>query len=643
MMGAIGVPITYFHFVSNFLKLKKRLILYFGYGLSSLFLLLNLTNYFVQGVESKLGFAFWPKPGVFFTPFLIFFFIYSAYATFLLTKRYVASSGNSRNQIRYILFGFIIGFLGGSTNYFLWFDIPILPIANILVTAFPLGIFYAIIRYRLLDVRIIFRKSTVFVIISGFAYSAFYFFLYIFNYLFGSAYNAKAFVLGVPFAFIFSFLFLKFEDLTKKLASRYFFGELYSRQEALRDFAEKLTTIVELKKLSPALLKNLIHSMHIDRAAFYLVYEKKLELEEAVGFLPPKIVLPNDLGKYLLDTGLAVVQEELELMVRDSRSKKERILLRKVSADMKEIKASVALPLILKNRLRGMIILGDKLSRDAYTKEDIDLLELLAKQAAVGLENARFYSEMESQVKERTREVEVANKRLAKLLRAKSEFLDIASHQLRTPVSIIRGMLSMLAEGSVKKTERESFIQDAYTTSDRLNAIINDLLNAAELDTRELKLNLSLTDLNELINDSLEMFEKMAEKKNLALKFSTNPNVKVINIDRERFRSAIDNLVDNAIKYTRQGGIEVGLEQNSSETTLRVKDTGIGFKAEDQKKVFQKFMRTEEAKGMEPSGSGLGLFIVKRIIDAHQGKIEVESPGLNQGSAFIVRLPNGIK
>ena len=129
----------------------------------------------------------------------------------------------------------------------------------------------------------------------------------------------------------------------------------------------------------------------------------------------------------------------------------------------------------------------------------------------------------------------------------------------------------------------------------------------------------------------------------MALKFSTNPNVKVINIDRERFRSAIDNLVDNAIKYTRQGGIEVGLEQNSSETTLRVKDTGIGFKAEDQKKVFQKFMRTEEAKGMEPSGSGLGLFIVKRIIDAHQGKIEVESPGLNQGSAFIVRLPNGIK
>lgn len=638
MFGAIWIPIFYFHFVVSFLKQKRPISLVAGYVLAIIFVLSDFTNYFVVGVSSKLNFPFWPEPGIFFTPFLLVFFGYSVYSIILLWRGTRTIRGNSRRQIWHILVGFVIGLLGGSTNYFLWYDIPVPPIGNVLVLAFVVSIAYAIIRYRLFDVKIIFRRSTIYLFIAGFAYAFFFFAIWITEGLFDNLYSRWAMVFGAFLAIIFAYVFLKVERVVRKLANRWFFGELYSRQHALRQFSEYMTTIVELGQLSRSLIKNLVRTMHIDDVALLLKRGNEFRMEQSQGFADI-VVEDNALTGYLERHKKALVYEELAFMIRDTTSIKKRKELRDVRDDLKAIGAAVCLPLILKNRLRGLIILGNKISRDAYTKEDIDLLEIVAGQAALAIENARFYSNMEEQVRERTKEVRAANKRLSKLLKVKSEFLKIASHQLRTPVSIIRGMLSMVIEGSVKGEQKEEFIKDSWQTSNRMNSIITDLLDASEMEGKKLKLNLGPAFLSEIISDSVKMFKQRAEEKRIYIKWQKPAEEIPLLIDKERIRGAMDDLIDNAIKYTKQGEVEVSLQEGKKQAIIRIRDTGIGLKDQDKEKLFNEFVRSPEAIALEPNGSGLGLFIVKKIIEAHNGTIIADSPGPNKGTAFTITLP----
>jgi signal transduction histidine kinase len=157
MVGAIFIPVTYFHFCLRFLGLenKKQLLLKIGYLLSFIFLLADTTPLFVKDVSPKLVFPFWPNPGILFHPFLVIFFVYVVYSVLLLIKAFKKAEGILRQQIKYILTGTILSFLGGSTNYFLWYDIPILPIGNAIAVIFVILLVYAIFKHHLFNIKVI--------------------------------------------------------------------------------------------------------------------------------------------------------------------------------------------------------------------------------------------------------------------------------------------------------------------------------------------------------------------------------------------------------------------------------------------------------------------------------------------------------
>lgn len=641
-IGVIFIPILFLHFVYQFLNIGRKWFLVVSYILGIFFLIANfIDGLFIANMRWVFDqFYYDSPPGPLYIPFTIFFFALVIYSHYELLKAYRRARGRTRYQIKLFFIAMVISFSGGSLSFLPVYNIDFYPTMNLFASFYPIMIAYAIVRYRLFDVRIIVRRSTIYLIIAGFAYSSLYGVLWLLNRFFGGVYTKNALIIGIPLAIIFSYLFLQFEKIVKRLANKYFFGELYSHQEALRQFSDKITTIVDLSHLLDSLIKNLCRTMNVDKAGVILSHGDKFILEKGKGFPLKLSCSKNSLAELLLNRSQAVVYEELSFEIRDTKSSLKRKELKAAQKDMAKLGAALALPLIVKKRLRGMIILGDKISRDAYTKEDIDLLEILAKQASLAIENARFYSEMEEQVQERTQEIREANERLENLLKAKSEFLDIASHQLRTPVSIIRGMLSMVAEGSISREKEREFIKDAYSTANRLNIIINDLLDATELEGNIIKVNLKPSDLKKVIQGSIKMFEPKAKEKKLYLKFyHPKKKLDLVLVDRAKIQEAVNDLIDNSIKYTKEGGITISLGQDKKEAIIKVSDTGIGLNKEEKNKLFEKFARGQRAVNMIPDGSGLGLFIVKRLIEAHNGTISAESPGACQGTTFTITIP----
>ena len=237
------------------------------------------------------------------------------------------------------------------------------------------------------------------------------------------------------------------------------------------------------------------------------------------------------------------------------------------------------------------------------------------------------------------------------LERIRADFVANVSHELRTPLTTIRGYAeTLLGENSVRTKTGEQFIVKILNHSARLTSLVSDLLELSRLELGEVELKRSPCDLNTFHAPILDVFEPLLEESGLVLKWEVPEKFPRVNVDRQLFMQIFVNLVDNAIKYTPDGGaITVsakicssegteGVEIGSEEILLRVEDTGIGIPMESQSRVFERFYRVDEGRAREMGGTGLGLAIAKHIVLSHNGRIWLEST-LGQGSVFYIALP----
>ncbi|MBP6854983.1 MAG: hypothetical protein KBC29_01965 [Candidatus Pacebacteria bacterium] len=235
-----------------------------------------------------------------------------------------------------------------------------------------------------------------------------------------------------------------------------------------------------------------------------------------------------------------------------------------------------------------------------------------------------------------------ANEKLKDLDKLKTEFLSLASHQLRSPLTAITGYTSMLLDGSfgeVQPKQKEA-IDRVFESSRHLTKVVEDLLNVSKIEQGGMKYEMKPFDFTEAVSTLSADLSVTAEKKGLKLKFSTDSsNNYFVNGDMEKIRQVIINLIDNSIKYTETGGsIDVSVTYSPLDRVLlSIKDTGMGIEPSIAKTLFQKFSRGEGGK-VNTGGSGLGLYLAKEIIDAHKGKIWLESKGKGKGTEFYVEL-----
>lgn len=226
----------------------------------------------------------------------------------------------------------------------------------------------------------------------------------------------------------------------------------------------------------------------------------------------------------------------------------------------------------------------------------------------------------------------------------KTEFVSIAAHQLRTPLSAIKWTLKMLLDGDLGQIneEQKSFIGRTYWSNERMIALINDLLNVTRIEEGRYLYSPVLTDIGAIVQSTSDFLKEEIERRKIKFKFE-KPKEKLpkVLVDVEKIKLVVQNLLENAIRYTKPGGeVIVSVRGDKEKVSFQIKDTGVGIQKSQQDRIFTKFFRGENVIRMETDGSGLGLFIAKNIVNSHGGKIWFESKK-NQGATFYFTLPVG--
>jgi len=243
-----------------------------------------------------------------------------------------------------------------------------------------------------------------------------------------------------------------------------------------------------------------------------------------------------------------------------------------------------------------------------------------------------------------TLELQKAYEDLKVLDKAKSEFISMASHQLRTPLSAIKGYISMLVDGSYGKIPEKARgkLKNVFESNERLIRVVNDLLDISKIEMGKMELEKEPTQIEDLVQSCYEEMKIGADKKGLKFVFEKPKySLPKIELDPLKFRQAILNLIDNAIRYTQKGEIEIKVEKVNSVARISVKDTGEGLTAEEQRAVFEGFTRGSAGIAHFVEGAGLGLYVAKKFLGLHHAKIWLESAGKGKGSTFFVELPIG--
>ena len=231
---------------------------------------------------------------------------------------------------------------------------------------------------------------------------------------------------------------------------------------------------------------------------------------------------------------------------------------------------------------------------------------------------------------------------IEKIDKAKSEFISIASHQLRTPLTAVKGYISMILEGTYGQLAEKQArpLENVYQSNERLIRLVNDLLNLSRLDAGKIEFSPELTSLEEMVSGVVEELRINAEKKGLYMKMiKPSESLPKIMADQDKLRQVILNIVDNAIKYTKEGGITFELKKLNEQEEIKVFDTGEGMDEGELNSLFQMFSRATAGTQLHAEGAGLGLYVARQFIEMHGGKIWAESPGKGKGSTFIIQLP----
>jgi signal transduction histidine kinase len=231
---------------------------------------------------------------------------------------------------------------------------------------------------------------------------------------------------------------------------------------------------------------------------------------------------------------------------------------------------------------------------------------------------------------------------MIKINQLKDEFISLASHQLRTPATGVKQYLGMVLEGFVGEIndDQKVFLRTAYQSNERQLKIINDLLKTAQLDAERYALKKSLHAVDTLVADVVEEFQPIFDMRDQTVSFKLKGDESVgALIDYDEMRLAVTNLVENASKYSPRGShLLVSVYKKGSDVYMAFKDEGVGIEPDKVDKIFDKFTRFDNALSDTVSGSGLGLYWVKRVVTMHKGKIIVKSK-VNEGTTFIVRIP----
>ncbi len=604
-------------------------------------MLLTLTPYVFKGLTITNGKTNpIPAPGI--ALFLAQTIILIGASLFTLIVKFKTSSGKARDQLRLILFA-VAGTFSCIliTNFLLviFFNITLfVAFGPAFTLIFSLAFTYAIVKHRLFDIRQAAARGLGYVFTIIFMAIVYSFVVFGISSLIFDL-DQPTMTVRVVYGIIAILLALSFQPIKRffdRITNRFFFKDAYDPQQFLDQLNKVLVERVNLKELLNEIGIIMNFQLKSNGSAF-IIYKTAYAPERIIGavskFNNADIVMIKP--KIKQSYKKVIVADYLEGV--DQR----------LGDELKEKNIAVVIRLIpnfkQKTESIGELILGPKKSGDPYTNSDIQLLEIIANELVVAIENALRFEEiqhfnltLQARVNNATHQLQRANERLRELDETKDDFISMASHQLRTPLTSVKGYISMVLEGDagrITKMEREMLGQ-AFMSSQRMVYLIADLLNVSRLKTGKFIIDSHEVNLALLVQEELGQLKETAAARKLNLCYDMPKDFPNVMLDETKTRQVIMNFVDNAIYYTPAGGkIDVVLNNNANNIELKVIDNGIGVSRSEQPHLFTKFYRAGNARKARPDGTGLGLFMAKKVILAEGGSLIFESQE-GKGSTF---------
>lgn len=442
--------------------------------------------------------------------------------------------------------------------------------------------------------------------------------------------------------------------------------EVIEREESnhLQDFLTELNKIMAstilLEDLVDKLLTSLFDRLDVSEGALLLIADNKISWAKTLGF--------NSNPSF---------DEQVLLHAFESLNKEIIVVEELPESTMKHYfkshnRATLAI-LKTKGEIEGVLVLGEKNSKQKYSYEDLKIIELLIPEMAIAIKNAESFEEIRKfnemlqkevdsatfdmkkinedmykknvDLKHVSDQLAEANSKLQQLDHLKDEFVSLASHELRTPMTAIKSYLWLFLESKdlPLNDKQKIYIERAYQATDRLINLVNDMLNVSRIESGRMNITLKPFSMVKLVNEVSEELKPTAIKQNVNLSIDiAEPDLPDVIGDQNKIREVITNLVGNSLKFTEEKGkISIKLYKENDVLVTQIKDTGKGIKAEDLPKLFHKFQTVGNnyLTKRNSQGTGLGLYLSKSIIGLHKGKIWAESDGEDKGSVFSFTLP----
>jgi len=395
-----------------------------------------------------------------------------------------------------------------------------------------------------------------------------------------------------------------------KLTDRIFFKHRYTPEILLSKLTHSMAATIDIDTMIERILDTLTKDMRLTKAALLIVDNHKIIDMKAVGYVDHEFVSPA-----------------FETVFREALPESRGFMFEELAeGELKEIfrrlGVVVAMPIRVEKKEVAILILGSKLSGEGYYKSDIDVLSIFAQEAGIAIQNAKSYQEikqssekLEKRVFERTALLEEAQQReLAKareIARLKDEFVFLAAHELRTPVTAIRGFLELvgMSKKNFPKDVREHL--DAISlASNHLGQLINDLLEVARSEAGTIKIEFQAIDVVSIVRSVIKELTPLAKKKKIQVTLDVEGTVPLVLGDPVRVKEVSTNLLANAVKYNRdKGTVDITILPQKEEVVIEFRDTGYGIPKEDQSEIFQKFFRAGGKATKATIGTGLGLVI----------------------------------
>jgi signal transduction histidine kinase len=577
-------------------------------------------------VYIKNGYAI-PKP----QPGIVFFLIQALFTIILgllaLYRDYRTSVGQKKRQLFVILLA--------STVF--WIMVPITnfgitisaqTIIFVKYSAFYTLLFfgliaYAIIAQKLFDLRALIARSVGYTLVLGTIALIYGVMLYVVIDTFVGQ-NSRQSVREIFSIALVAILVLSFQAIKQffdKLTNRLFYRDSYNTQEVLDELGDVVVAEINLHKILSSTRAVLMKALKSEFIEFVLIRDNKSYLE------------PHNRWKSKLDA------ESISTHIREQH--KELLVVEELTDndDLKNelSKGHVALSLRLKTQQQvvGYILFGDKNSGDTYHTKDEKLLLIVANELSVTIQNALRFEEIQNfnltlqyKIENATHQLRKANNRLKELDETKDDFISMASHQLRTPLSVIKGYVKMVITGDAGKVnkQQEAFLTQALDSSESMVGLVTELLNVSRITSGKFSIEASPVNLADLIENEIKRLTNMANAKKVTLTFNKPKSFPVLMLDEEKTKQVIINFIDNAIHYSRPNNAEIDVELTDSEDIeFKVIDNGIGVPANEKEKLFTKFYRAKNAKEARPDGTGVGIYLAKVVIEEQGGSLIFES------------------